>query len=188
MKLFARGCGLSQLPYTTRAEDLSIRDRFDIEAHAATCPECAAALRDVHAVDAALRSAFGPLRERRAMLAPGRVRLALNSRRVEPSTLFRVPRFFGRLAEVSVMVGVTLFVIGGSVEYPQSVAPQQPRSVIQEYFRKQPPTDELDYFRWLRLNRTESAKVVSEPVRFPDGGRYDFDFVEPVRAPTASPR
>ncbi|TMC75176.1 MAG: hypothetical protein E6J09_13720 [Chloroflexi bacterium] len=188
MKLFARGCGLSQLPYTARAEDLSIRDRFEIEAHAATCPECAAALREVHSVDAALRSAFAPLRERRATLAPGRVRLALNSRRVERSTLFRLPRVFGRLAEVSVMVGVTLFVIGGSVEYPQSVAPQQPRSIIQDYFRKQPPTDEIDYFRWLRLNRTESAMVVSDPVRFPDGGRYDFDLVEPVRAPTASPR
>jgi len=188
MKIFARGCGLSQLPYTARAEDLSIRDRFDIEAHAASCPECAAALRDAHSVDAALRSAFGPLRERRAMLAPGRVRLALNSSRVERSTFVRVPRFFGRLAEVSVMVGVTLFVIGGSVEYPQAVVPQHARSVIQEYFLKQPPTDEINYFRWLRLNQTESPKVVSDPVRFPVGGRYDFDLVEPVRAPTASPR
>lgn len=188
MKLFARGCGLSQLPYTARAEDLSIRDRFDIEAHAATCLDCAAALRDMHSVDAALRSAFGPLRERRAMLAPGRVRLALNTRRVERSILFRLPRFFGRLAEVSVMVGVTLFVIGGSVEYPQSVAPQQPRSVIQEYFRKQPPADEINYFRWLRLSRTDDTKVVIDPVRFPVGGRYDFDLVELVRAPTASPR
>jgi len=188
MKLFARGCGLSQLPYTARAEDLSIRDRFDLEAHAATCQECSEALRDVYSIDAALRSAFGPLRERRAMLAPGRVRLALNSSRVERSTLVRVPRFFGRLAEVSVMVGVTLFVIGGSVEYPRSVVPQQPRSVIQEYFLKQPPTDEINYFRWLRLNRADSPKVVSDPVRFPVGGRYDFDLVEPVPTPSASPR
>src|SRR5207247_929701 len=117
MKLFARGCGLSQLPYTARAEDLTIRDRFDIEAHAASCPECTAPLRDA-----------------------------------------------------------------------QSVVPQQPRSVIHEYFLKQPPTDEINYFRWLRLNQTESPKVVSDPVRFPVGGRYDFDLVEPVRAPTASPR
>jgi hypothetical protein len=165
-----------------------MRDRFDIETHAASCPECAAALQDAHSVDTALRRAFAPLRERRATLAPGRVRLALNSRRVERSTLFRVPRFFGRLAEVSVMVGVTLFVIGGSVEYPQSVAPQHPRSVIQEYFRRQPPTNEIDYFRWLRLNRIDDASIVSDPVRFPDGGRYDFDPVEFVQAPTASPR
>src|SRR5256886_9458249 len=146
MKLFARGCGLSQLPYTARAEDLSIRDRFEIEAHAASCPECAAALRDVHSVDAALRSAFGPLRERRAMLAPGRVRLALNSRRVERSTLFRLPRFFGRLAEVSVMVGVTLFVIGGSVEYPPTGSPPPTRAQIHGYFTHQPPTHGSDFF------------------------------------------
>ena len=188
MRLFGRGCGLSQLPYTARAEDLSMRDRFDIETHAATCPDCAAALQDAHSIDAALRGAFAPLRERRATLAPGRVRLALNSRSVEPSTLFRVPRFFARLAEVSIMVGVTLFVIGGSVEYPQSVTAPEPRSVIHEYFRKQPPTDEIDYFRWLRLTRVDDAKIVAEPVRFPNGGRYDFDPVEFLQAPTASPR
>src|SRR2546430_5063515 len=134
MKLFARGCGLSQLPYTARAEDLSIRDRFDIEAHASSCPECAAALRDAHSVDAALRIAFGPLRDRRAMLAPGRVRLALNSSRVERSTFVRVPRFFGRLAEVSVMVGVTLFVIGGGVEYPPAGRPRPARAGVHRNF------------------------------------------------------
>src|SRR2546422_4502627 len=158
MKLFARGCGLSQLPYTARAEDLSIRDRFDIEAHAASCPECAAALRDAHSVDAALRSAFGPLRERRAMLAPGRVRLALNSSRVERSTFVRVPRFFGRLAEVSVMVGVTLFVIGGAVRYPQAGVPQHARPGIQENFLKQPPPNEKHYFRRVRPNHTQTPK------------------------------
>src|SRR2546425_2134964 len=139
MKLFARGCGLSQLPYTARAEDLSIRDRFEIEAHAASCPECAAALREVHSVDAALRSAFGPLRERRATLAPGRVRLALNSRRVERSTFVRVPRFFGRLAEVSVMVGVTLFVIGGAGRKPPAGGPPHPRAGSPEKFLQQAP-------------------------------------------------
>src|SRR2546425_6918481 len=167
MKIFARGCGLSQLPYTARAEDLSIRDRFDIEAHAASCPECAAALRDAHSVDAALRSAFGPLRERRAMLAPGRVRLALNSSRVERSTFVRVPRFFGRLAEVSVMVGVTLFVIGGAVEYPQAGVPRHARAVIQGYFLKQPPPDEINYFRWLPPNQTQSPQVGREPRALP---------------------
>ena len=188
MRLFARGCGLSQLPYTATAEDLSIRDRLEIETHAASCPECSAALRDAHSVDFALRRAFAPLREQRVMLAPGRVRLALGSRSVEQSALFRLPRVFGRLAEVSVMVGVTLFVIGGSVEYPQSVAPQEPRSVIHEYFRRQQPTDEIDYFRWLRLTHTDEAKTVNEPVRFPVGGRYDYDLVEFVQVPTASPR
>jgi hypothetical protein len=187
MRLFARGCGLSQLPYTATAEELSIRDRLDLETHAASCPDCSDALRDAYSVDFALRRAFAPLREERVMLAPGRVRLALGSRSVERSTLFRVPRFFGRIAEVSVMVGVTLFVIGGSVEYPQSVAPQEPRSVIQEYFRKQPPTDEISYFRWLRLTHGEQARTVSDPVRLPVGGRYDFDPVEFLKAPTASP-
>jgi len=188
MRLFARGCGLSQLPYTATAEDLSIRDRFDLETHAASCPECSDALREAYSVDSALRRAFAPLRERRVMLAPGRVRLALGSRGVERSTLFRVPRLFGRLAEVSVMVGVTLFVIGGSVEYPQAAAPQEPRSVIHEYFRRQQPTDEIDYFRWLRLTHADVSKTVIEPVRLPVGGRYDYDPVEFVQVPTASPR
>jgi hypothetical protein len=185
MRLFARGCGALQLPYTAPADELSVRDRLDLESHAAGCPECASALRDLHVVDVALRRAFAPLRERRTMLAPGRVRLALAAPRVERATWFQVPSFFGRLAEVSVMVGVTLFTINGSLPDDRTVAPE-PRSVIQEYFRAQPPTDEIEYFRWLRL-RPEVSTPVRDAVRLPVGGRYDVEPVEIV-APRSSPR
>ncbi len=188
MRLFARGCGRSQIPYIAVAEGLPIRDRLDLEAHAATCAECAEALRGAHSVDHALRGAFAPLRERRAMLAPGRVRLALGSTRLDRSTWFRLPAFFGRLAEVSVMVGVTLFVIGGSFEVPRQTVAPQPRSVIESYFRTLPPSDEaIDYFRWLRLQAPPSVDT-RDAVRLPVGGRYDVDQHEVVATRAAAPR
>jgi hypothetical protein len=187
MKLFWRGCESWQLPYAAASDGLSARERMDLEQHAATCAECADALRNAGAVDTMLRTAYASFQERRALLAPGRVRLAVAPRPVRRSAWLRAPAFFARVAEVSVMFGVTLFALGGTIEAPQQAVPSPTHSVIQEYFRSQPPTDEIDYFRWLRLARPDSAAIVRDPAHLPVGGRFDVEPAEIIKAST-SPR
>lgn len=187
MRLFARRCEYRDLPYAAAAEGLPLLDRLALEQHAARCAECSDAIRNARAVDTALRVGFSRLRDRRAMLAPGRVRLALGPKPVERHPWLRVPALFGRLAEVSVMVGVTLFVVGGSFGEPRTVTPQ-PRSVIETYFESRPPGDDvIDYFRWLRLH-PQPAPVVRDAVRLPAGGLYDVEPLEITTSRTATPR
>ena len=123
---------------------------------------CADALRNGRPVDAALRSAFAPLRERRTIIAPGRVRLAVAPRSLPVSPWLRAPRIFGRLFEASVMVSVTLFAVGSSLESSTVQAPPMTptHSVVQDYFRAQPPTNERDYLRWLRLLKPMTPEVL----------------------------
>jgi len=187
MRFFSLGCGYGQRAYLATAEALSPVDRLDLELHAASCVECAQALRDAGAVDAALKQAFAPLRARRATLAPGRVRIAVGPPRRDPrSGWLRAPAFFARIAEISVALGVTLFAVTGPAEVPQAAAPQ-PRSVIREYFRAQPPFDEVDYFRWVRLARPAAA-IARDGTRLPVGGLFDVEPTEVVAARTANPR
>ncbi|HEV8534977.1 MAG TPA: hypothetical protein VGR87_04550 [Candidatus Limnocylindria bacterium] len=187
--MFARSCGSWQLPYAAAAEGLPLRDRLDLEAHAVGCPECADALRNAGPIDSALRGAFASLRERRAMLAPGRVRVALGPRRLERQAWLRAPAFFIPLAKVSVMLGVTMFVIGGSIA-PELTVPPAPPEAVQVYNRPQPPFDEINYLRWVRLTtRLDPVPTnASLPTRLPDGGRFDVEPVEIQMAPTQSPR
>ena len=185
MNFFGRACSGGRFPYLAATGELSPRERLEFEAHAASCPRCTEALRDGVALDIALRRAYTPLARRRALLAPGRVRVALGPppRR---APFWRMPALVARLAEVSVALGVTMFVLSGSLEEPPAaVRDQAPRSVIQEYFRGVPPTDDVKYFRWLRLQPAPVARV--EPVRFPAGGRYDVDPVEILALPTSTP-
>src|SRR5712691_10424022 len=99
MKLFSHGCESRQAAYLVGADRLGAEERIALEAHAASCAECADALRNGRPVDAALRSAFAPLRERRTIVAPGRVRLVVGPRSAAKNPWLRAPRFFGRLAE-----------------------------------------------------------------------------------------
>ena len=188
MRFFSLGCASGQRPYMAPADALSPADRLDLELHAASCVECAQALRDAVAVDAALKRAFAPLRARRTALAPGRVRMAVGPRLLDPrSGWLRAPALLARVAEVSVALGVTLFVITGSVEAPQAAAPQ-PRSVIREYFRSLPPFDEVGYFRWLRLARPDALTIARDDARLPVGGLFDTEPAEIQSARAASPR
>jgi hypothetical protein len=189
MNLFARGCK-SHDAYLALPARLGPRERVDLEAHALCCAECADALRNGRPLDVALRDAFAPLRERRTIIAPGRVRLAVGPRSAAATNPWlRAPRFFGRLAEVSVMVGVTLFAVGSSLgPTTSSTSSLTTHSVVQEYFRAQPPLGEVNYVRWLRLLKTDVSSAVSDPTRLPMGGRFDFDPVEFAQGPGASPR
>jgi hypothetical protein len=137
----------------------------------------------------ALRGAFAQLRMRRTIIAPGRVRLAVGPRSATPNPWLRVPRIFGRLTEATLMVGVTCFAVGSSLE----AAMQQPapapatRSVIQDYFRAQPSSAEIDYLRWLRLVTGDDSQPVYT-TRLPMGGRFDGDPVEIQKGLGVSPR
>src|SRR2546428_13507615 len=103
MKLFSHGCEYRQAAYLAGADRLGARERIVLEAHARTCPDCADALRNGRPVDIAPRGAFAPLRDRRPMIAPGRVRLALGPSGGPPHRARPAPRLFRPLAEVSAM-------------------------------------------------------------------------------------
>jgi len=191
MRLFSRGCESRQTAYLAGADRLGARERVALEAHAAACADCADALRNSRPVDAALRGAFAPLRERRTIIAPGRVRLAVGPRSAAArDPWLRAPRFFGRLAEVSVMVGVTLFAVGSSLGPTTSSTSSlnSTHSVLQQYFRAQPPLGEVDYVRWLRLLKADASSTVSDATRLPMGGRFDYDPVEFAKGSGVSPR
>ena len=190
MRLFSRGCEWRADAYLAVAGALGVRERIALEAHAATCAECADALRNGRPVDSALRGAFLPLRERRTIVAPGRARLALGPKAAVPSFWLRAPRVLGRLAEVSVMVGVTMFAVGSSMEpatrEPGSVTPAQ--TVILDAFHAPSSLGDIDYLRWLRLVKPNVSSNGLDTTRIPMGGRFDGDPIEVQRGMGASPR
>jgi hypothetical protein len=190
MRLFSRGCQSRQAAYLAWADRPGAAERIALEAHAASCVECAGALRNGRRMDAALRGAFSPLRDRRTMIAPGRVRLAVGPRSAATNPWLRAPRFFGRLAEVAVMVGVTLFAVSTTLDpsTQQRPATSATQSIAQEYFRAQPAFGDIDYLRWLRLSKPDDSSTASDQTRLPMGGRFDGDPVEIHRAPGAAPR
>jgi hypothetical protein len=190
MRLFSHGCDSRQAAYLVGPDRLGARERIALEAHAGSCAECADALRNGRHVDVALRRAFAPLRERRTVIAPGRVRLAV-ARRTAAATSpwLRVPRLFGRLAEVSVMVSVAIFAVGSNVGPSTHVSSSvtTTHSILEEYFRAQPPAGDTDYVRWLRLVKADASSTSSNPTRLPMGGRFDYDPVEVAKGALGSP-
>ena len=189
MRLFSHGCESRQAAYLAWADRPGVGERIALEAHAASCVECADALRSGKRVDAALRGAFSPLRDRRTIIAPGRVRLAVGPRSTATNPWLRAPRFFGRLAEVSVMIGVTLFAVGATLDpSARQSTSTATHSVVQGNLRGQPPVGDIDYLRWIRLNKPDDSPAVSDQTRLPMGGRFDGDPVEIQKAPGAVPR
>jgi hypothetical protein len=191
MRLFAHCCEFRQSAYLVAADRLSARERIALEAHARTCAECADALRNSRPVDIALRGAFAPLRERRTIIAPGRARIAVGAGSRVPNRWLPLPRLFSRLTEVSVMLAVTMFAVGSSLEpSTQPVSPLSPTySVVQEYFlHARPPLDEIDFLRWPKLVKANDSPTASDTTRLPVGGRFDSVPVDMVRATGTSPR
>jgi hypothetical protein len=190
MRLFSRRCESRQAAYLAWADRPGAAERIALEAHAASCVECADVLRSGRRMDTALRGAFVPLRERRTMIAPGRVRLAVGPRATSAvNPWFRAPRFVARLAEVAVMFGVTLFAVGSSMDFSthQPASTTSSRSSVQEVFRAQPPLGDLDYVRWIRLVKADVSTIVADTTRLPFGGRFDYDPVEIAKGSGVSP-
>ena len=87
------------------------------------------------------------------------------------------------------MVGVTLFAVGSSLGPTTSTSSlTSSHSVVQEYFRGQPPVGEVDYVRWLRLVKADASSIVADPTRFPMSGRFDYDPVEFAKGSGVLPR
>jgi len=86
------------------------------------------------------------------------------------------------------MVGVTLFAVGTTLDPSarQSTSPSAMRSVVQ--YRAQPPIGDIDYLRWLRLNKPDDSSIVLDLARLPMGGRFDYDPVEIAKGSGGSPR
>ena len=88
------------------------------------------------------------------------------------------------------MVGVTLFAVSATFDTStrQSTPTSGTSSVVQAYFRAQPPIGDIDYLRWLRLNKPDDSSIASDQTRLPMGGRFDVDPIEIQKALGISPR
>ncbi len=157
--------------------ELHARARLELEAHADTCSRCDAALRDLSTISHALDRAYAPLRQRGTLLSPARVRLAA---RVEPKPIapwWRVG-FVGRLSEATMALGFAALVLGGSLDLavkPEVMPTAAAPSVIKDYFRTQPPTEETAYVRWLRFQLRVIGADTTRAVRYPVGGQFDVE-------------
>ncbi len=97
--------------------ELPARERFETEAHAAACPRCASAMRDLGATAVALERAYAPLRDRCVPLSAARVRLAIRTPD-RPSRVVRYARLTAKLNEIAVAAAVMLFAVIGTVPTP----------------------------------------------------------------------
>jgi anti-sigma factor RsiW len=156
--------------------ELQPRDRLELEAHADSCLRCDSALRDLSTISYALDRAYAPLRQRGTLLSPARVHLALRAK-TAPSTPWWRVGFVGRLSEATMALGFAALVLGGSLDLavkPDVIAPVAAApSVIKDYFKTQPPTDETAYLRWLRFQLRAIGAAAAPAVRYPVGGRFD---------------
>ena len=151
--------------------ELHARERLELEAHAYDCARCDTALRDLAVISVALNRAYAPMRQRTTLLSPARARLAA---RVEPrpSVAWWRVGFVGRLSEATMALAFAALVIGGSLDLAvQPSVNRTPPSVIQDYFREQPPAEETAYVRWLRWHAT--AADFGPAFGYPLGGEFD---------------
>jgi anti-sigma factor RsiW len=154
--------------------ELGQRERLELEAHAETCPRCDTALRDLATISVALDRAYAPLRQRTTLLSPARVHLAA---RVDPrpSAPWWRAGFVGRLSEATMALGFAALVLGGSLDVAPKpeIVPIASHSVIRDYFRAQPPTEDTAYLRWLRFQFRAIGVDTLPSVRYPVGGQFD---------------
>lgn len=172
MRLFSVACRAAEQKMADLfTGELHARERLELEAHADGCARCDTALRDLAMISVALDRAYAPLRQRGTLLSPARARLAA---RVEPRPIapwWRVG-FVGRLSEATMALGFAALVLGGSLDLAvQPAAIPTAPSVIRDYFRTQPPTDEVAYVRWLRLHSVVTD--VAPAVIYPFDGSFD---------------
>lgn len=131
-------------------------------------------LSDQLAVERALDSAFAPLAARRSTTSAAAVRAAARwgtAGTVAPRRFAGVvaprrsagvvaPRrscavWAARVAEHLLAAGVAALLFAGVANAPAE--PLRAPSVIEAYFRAQPPADETAYLRWLRLAARDTA-------------------------------
>lgn len=181
MRLFSVSCRAAEQKMTDLfTGELHARERLELEAHADTCARCDAALRDLAMISVALDRAYAPLRQRGTLVSPARVRLAARVKLQPTAPWWRVG-FVGRLSEATMALGLAALVLGGSLDLavkpeviPTAAAPSV-NSVIKDYFRTQPPTEETAYMRWLRFQLRVIGAASVPAVRYPVGGQFDVE-------------
>lgn len=151
--------------------ELHARERLELEAHADGCGRCGIALRDLAAISVALDRAYAPMRQRGTLLSPARARLAARSP-LQPSVAWWRVGFVGRLSEATMALGFAALILGGAMDLAvrPGAIPSAP-SVIQDYFRAQPPAEETAYVRWLRWHA--SAADFGPAFGYPLGGESE---------------
>lgn len=151
--------------------ELHARERLELEAHADGCGRCGTALRDLAAISVALDRAYAPMRQRGTLLSPARARLAA---RIEPrpSVVWWRIGFVGRLSEATMALGFAALIVGGLLDLAvqPGAIPAAP-SVVQDYFRAQPPAEETAYVRRLRWQAT--AADFGPAFGYPLGGEFE---------------
>ena len=180
MRLFSVACRAAEQKMADLfTGELHPRERLELEAHADGCVRCNAALRDLTTISFALDRAYAPLRQRGTLLSPARVRLAA---RVEPQSTAPWWRtgFVGRLSEATMALGFAALVLGGSLDLAVKPGPEvaptvAAPSVIKDYFKTQPPTEESAYVRWLRFQLRVIGTSSAPAVRYPVGGQFDVE-------------
>jgi anti-sigma factor RsiW len=172
--------------------ELHARERLELEAHADSCVRCDTALRDLATISVALDRAYAPLRQRGTQLSPARVRLAARATPTSSVPWWRAG-LVGRLSEATMALGFAALVLGGSLDLavkpevtPTAAAP----SVIKDYFKTQPPTEETAYVRWLRFQLRAIGADTAPAVRYPVGGQFDVEQIasEDSRLNSGAPR
>jgi anti-sigma factor RsiW len=172
MRLFSVACRAAEQKMADLfTGELHVRERLELEAHADGCARCGTALSDLAAISVALDRAYAPMRMRGTQLSPARARLAA---RIEPrpsAAWWRVG-FVGRLSEATMALGFAALMLGGAMDLAvqPGAIPNAP-SVIQDYFRAQPPAEETAYVRWLRWHAT--AADFGPAFGYPLGGESE---------------
>ena len=180
MRLFSVACrAAEQRMADLFTGELRARERLELEAHADSCARCDAALRDLSTISRALDRAYAPLRQRGTRLSPARVRLAVRAEPKPAASWWRVG-FVGRLSEATMALGFAALVLGGSLDLAATAEPEviptvAAPSVIKDYFRAQPPTEETAYVRWLRFQLRAIGAESTPAVRYPVGGQLDVE-------------
>jgi hypothetical protein len=174
MRLFSVACRTAEQKMADLfTGELHARERLELEAHADGCVRCGTALRDLAAISVALDRAYAPMRHRGTLLSPARARLAA---RIEPQPSLAWWRvgLVGRLSEATMALAFAAVIFGGSLDLAvrPDVAPAAP-SVIQDYFREQPPAEETAYVRWLRWHAT--AADFAPAFGYPLGGESEAE-------------
>ncbi len=124
------GCGTAQERMSVALiGELPARERFEADAHAAACPRCASAMRDLGATAVALERAYAPLRDRPVTLSAARVRLAIRTP-VRSSRIVRYARLTAKLNELAVAAAVMLFAVIGTLPAPAVVSGTEPVTAL----------------------------------------------------------
>lgn len=176
MRLFSVACRAAEQKMADLfTGELHARERLELEAHADGCARCGTALRDLAAISVALDRAYAPMRHRGTLLSPARARLAARTP-PQPSLAWWRVGFVGRLSEATMALGFAALILGGSLDLAvrAGAVPAAP-SVIQDYFREQPPAEEIAYVRWLRWHAT--AADFGPAFGYPLGGEFDAEQV-----------